>query len=387
MATEQETTAPKMTLKSRSSGLFNDRTTLVTGKSASIPGIPISSFPPEVQGTMQLFDHDGDMTVSPGELVAAARLLDKAKQRNTMLMRMLGGVVVFCVLLVCSDLGTSIAAAKLASDMRVSGSVLTVKGTNAPVQVAQSFTPTKLSSYLGDAMFRELRYFNATSPTGAVVHVQVDGFLRMPTQPCHAPVVQLHTPVGSIYLEGSTLEFEETATSPFFLQAGFLTTPSGPGRRRLSSSSLSLVGFFNMLHSLEAHASTANCTPALPTQPRRFRALSSRASMCGPKCVERPYGFPLSGLVGTTMIQGQVGARPLRALGGMRGGAERRPRPCEYVAPRAHTVGARLLAVRSHTSRRSTLCWQRLLPSMAKSSLARRTSSGSRAFPSCTTCA
>ena len=314
-------TAPRLSLKHRTSGLFTDRTVLVSAKSAKSgkltdgPSIPISSFPSEVQSTMLLFDSDGDLSVSTAELVAAARLLDKHKQRNAMLMRTLGCCVALIALLMCSDLGTSVAAAYLAMETHLSGAVLTVKGTHDAVQVAQSFTPTNLTSYLGDATFRELRYFNATSPTGATVHVQVNGFLRLPPQPCRAPVVQLHTSVGSIHLEGTTLEFDESATSPFFLQAGFSTVPSGPTRRRLASSTdTMLLGFFNTLRALEEHAGPSNCTPVLPTQPARIRALSSRASVCGSKCTDS-YGFPLSGLVGTTVIQGQVcAAPPARAM-------------------------------------------------------------------------
>ena len=156
-------TPPRLSVKQRASGLFTDRSGLVSaksgksGKSASDgPSIPISSFPSEVQSTMQLFDSDGDLSVSTAELVAAARLLEQHKQRNTMLMRTLALCVALIALLMCSDLGTSVAAAYLAMETHLSGAVMTVKGTNDAVQVAQAFTSTTLTSYLGDAALREV---------------------------------------------------------------------------------------------------------------------------------------------------------------------------------------------------------------------------------------
>ena len=64
----------------------------------------------------------------------------------------------------------------------------------------------------------------------------MQGYLRLPARQCLPPIIKLLTAAGTIYIEGSSLEFSE-AVAPVFLEAGLLTEPSNPmgTRRRLVS--------------------------------------------------------------------------------------------------------------------------------------------------------
>ena len=236
--------------------------------------ISLKEFPETVRNSLSVFDADGDGMINSAELANAASMYVKKQRQATRLKWGLGLMVAFLALLIASNFITSIVAIEASKETAVSSSgIMTIKGSNNPVEVAESLTPTALTSYLPDSAFEQLRYFTATSPTGAKVQLRVEAFMRLPAAQCLPPIVKLVTPVGSIHIEGSNLEFAAQDTSPFFLEAGFLTNQAGPTRRRLTASSL--VGFFNTLRNVEAAAAnTTTCLPTLPVLPWRYDSMS-----------------------------------------------------------------------------------------------------------------
>ena len=78
------------------------------------------------------------------------------------------------ILLGASNFVTAFLAAEAAKDTTVdSDGRLTIKGTNDPVEVAQSGITSSLHSGLPDSVFSQLRFFSALSTTGASIKLEV----------------------------------------------------------------------------------------------------------------------------------------------------------------------------------------------------------------------
>lgn len=172
------------------------------------------------------------------------------------------------------------------------------------LKTSQSLSPSPLTSFLPDSAFDDLRYFVAVSSTGARVKLTVDGYMRLPARQCLPPIVELLTPAGTIYIEGTTLEFSQDV-APIFLEAGLLTSPSNPTGSRRKLSFQALEGFFNTLQAY-AEANTTTCMPDLPSTShlsKRFRGFATTLQPCGQQCKDEE-GFDRENLKGIEMRRG-----------------------------------------------------------------------------------
>ena len=148
----------------------------------------------------------------------------------------------------------------------------------------------------------QLRYFTATSPTNVLVRVKINAYMRIPAGQCRAPIIKFETSAGQIHLEGTALEFDAISANSFFVQAGFITSSAGVGRRRLQATGL--LGFYNTLRDVQMNTPADTCLPTLPSVPEKLVTMSTKVTACGMKCVDSG-GFVLDDLVGTKMIGGR----------------------------------------------------------------------------------
>ena len=167
-----------------------------------------------------------------------------------------------------------------------SGSVMTVKGTDTPVQTANSdflISPTgsmtmrslsdaspqfgaltnstssslvvqtaehttaaPFSSVLPDSVFDQMLYISVSSPTGSSVRLSVLGRARIVGPGAFGSVVEILTFAGTITLDGRAMTFEDSV-APVFTRAGFNVGPAPGGRRLLQNEGVSL-GASPLLH-------------------------------------------------------------------------------------------------------------------------------------------
>jgi hypothetical protein len=218
------------------------------------------------------------------------------------------------VLLVLSFVGNGVMIDRLVR-MDTKGTILVAKGTHGedgaplPVRTAETnYQFTGISSRLSNAALQDLKGFQVTSDTGAYTSIKIQGFMKLPAQPCRDPVVKFVTAVGTIILEGTELTFDNDVAQ-IFLESGLKTfgLAVGPGSddRRRKLVPASLTGFFTTLENAVQSASDASCLPALPTEPYRWKGYSKRLDLCTHECVDN-NGFVTKGLVGTEVVGGVV---------------------------------------------------------------------------------
>ena len=150
-------------------------------------------------------------------------------QRRARLLRLVILFASCCMLvLLAGNAGLAYATNRMSKVIAIGRSgELTPNGGQSAVKTAQATYAFPLSSSLSDEALGELRFFEATSETGASIRLAVNGFMRLPAQQCRPPVVKLLTPAGTVIVEGDQLHFD-AAVAPVFLEAGF----SAPRRRR-----------------------------------------------------------------------------------------------------------------------------------------------------------
>jgi hypothetical protein len=267
-------------------------------------GIPLEQFPVGTRQSLSLLVDSDRRSITPGQLQVAASLYKShRKEQKKMKLYTLFAVMALVFLAVC-NLASTIIAIEVSKETTVASGtgILEIAGTQDAVQVAQSLVPHSLNSRLPEAFFAELRYFTATSSTGASVRLQVQSYMILPARECLPPIVKLVTPVGSVYIEGTVLDFDAQNVNPFFLEAGFLTGNSAPTRRRLADATL--VGFFNTLYKLvDETDANSTCLPTLPTMPWRLVGMSKDVELCGIECKD-VHGFVIPDLTGVEMING-----------------------------------------------------------------------------------
>ena len=149
------------------------------------------------------------------------------------------------------------------------------KDGSATVQTALAMTSVPLSSWLSDEAFLELKTISLESPTGAVMHLSVLGFVRMPG--LHGSVTVV-THIGRIVLQGADLSYFDESQAALFQAAGFTT--HGATRRLLQVRAL--FGIFNAVAAVTANTTTAPASVVPPKLPDNFVMFARRLTPCVP---------------------------------------------------------------------------------------------------------
>ena len=174
--------------------------------------LSIQDFSPEMQDSLRALDLDGSGSVDSRELARAAEAYRSVQARAKRLNRMLAFGAVVLMLTLAAFSGLVFAVVDMTKESRVSESgVLMVKGSNETVKTSQVLNKSTMCSQLGDEIFRDMRYLEVTSPTGATVSLNILGWARMPEDhSLHGTVVVIVTQVGTVTIDGSELAFEDS---------------------------------------------------------------------------------------------------------------------------------------------------------------------------------
>ena len=237
--------------------------------------LSIQDFSPEMQDSLRALDLDGSGSVDSRELARAAEAYRSVQARAKRLNRMLAFGAVVLMLTLAAFSGLVFAVVEMTKESRVSESgVLMVKGSNETVKTSQVLNKSTMCSQLGDEVFRDMRYLEVTSPTGATVSLNILGWARMPEDhSLHGTVVVIVTQVGTVTIDGSELAFEDSV-APFFSKAGFSVSSTG---RRLQGL-YKVAAFLNSIESIEDGCGHVSYN--LPTIPNSFYARGTGYARC-----------------------------------------------------------------------------------------------------------
>ena len=270
-----------MEKKQRLSALFGAK---VEGASP----IEIREMSPALQESLKAFDLDGDGKVDSYELARAAEAYRQAQTRARRLNRMLlaGSALLLVVLAAFSGLVFTVV--ELTKESHVTEGTLTVKNSNETVRTSQALNQDRLCSQMSDAAWREMRYLDVTSPTGASLSFLVQGWARMPkAHSMHGTVVAIVTQIGTVTIDGSHLYFEDDV-APIFSRAGFEVATS----KRSLAGAYDLFAMFNNVVVVDecGHEMAESMEPGFPTG--NFVAQFTRYSlMTGAEAlIARPQG-------------------------------------------------------------------------------------------------
>ena len=244
--------------------------------------LSIQDFSPEMQDSLRALDLDGSGSVDSRELARAAEAYRSVQARAKRLNRMLAFGAVVLMLTLAAFSGLVFAVVEMTKESRVSDSgVLMVKGSNETVKTSQVLNKSSMCSQLGDEIFRDMRYLEVTSPTGATVSLNILGWARMPEDhSLHGTVVVIVTQVGTVTIDGSELAFEDSV-APFFSKAGFSVSSTG---RRLQGL-YKVAAFLNSIESIEDGCGHVSYN--LPQIPNSFYAAGTGYARCVQQGVDR----------------------------------------------------------------------------------------------------
>lgn len=271
--------------------------------------IDITHLPPSIKECLKEINTDGDNKVSLEELKAAAKayadskqhLLD-AKKESAFLRKAVFGLIGVVILLCGMMFGMSLLAADVAKDTRVasasglqapspgepsSNTIMTSKDGMGVVATAQAKIPMSLSSTLGDNQLVHLTMASFSSDAGHILHVHVNGFLRVPMVGSRCgSVVFLLTQLGRIMLDDTDVSFEDDAAIEELNRMGFVIMQGGIGRRLQGSAAA--AGFFNMLEGSEDSFSCGSIDP--PELPTNYKATLVTYEVCDPAVPDSQQG-------------------------------------------------------------------------------------------------
>eukprot|EP00929_Paragymnodinium_shiwhaense_P118421 TRINITY_DN90342_c0_g1_i1.p1 TRINITY_DN90342_c0_g1~~TRINITY_DN90342_c0_g1_i1.p1 ORF type:complete len:1316 (+),score=338.31 TRINITY_DN90342_c0_g1_i1:96-4043(+) len=271
---------------------------LMKGQKNNSAEMAYKHLPPCIQDVMQEWDADGSGHVGAGELAAAAAAYKKSQQEGRMMKKIICGLAVVILILMCSVFVLSYLAVEMAKEMRGSddgtmatptGAVVKVAssdfelaadgsmiirgtvGTNATcpggtcrrlgsaggssaLKVASAESSRRLSSTLPDTTFKELKSLTLKDTSDHTLKITITSFqrLKLRTSKCGS-VVHLNSPDGRITLD----DYEMTADDKmqeYVKEAGMgalFENLAGSFGRRLSATDGMLEGFFNLLDDIE----------------------------------------------------------------------------------------------------------------------------------------
>lgn len=256
---------------------------LANAKQSNASSIDISHLPEQARNALSSMDTTHDGLVDVEELQAAARAKKMLDKHEVYLKRILVGLVFLLLISWGAMFLSSWWAAEVSKETELekedyeSISIMKDKNGGHAIATAQTQIPLSLSSTLDDSQLKHLKKAAFTSNAGHVLHIQVDGFLRVPLVGSRCgSVVYLITQMGRIMLDDTDVSFENHAAIQDLNAMGFVISSGGIGRR-LQGASI-VTGFFN---ALEGSRSAFSCSSIdLPTFPRDYKALLVTYEVC-----------------------------------------------------------------------------------------------------------
>ena len=108
-------------------------------------------------------------------------------------------------------------------------------------------TPAPIDSRMSDAAWKEIRYLEVTSPTGAYVSLFIEAYVRIPDKnSVYDSYLEFQTSSGTIRLDGKTLTFEDDMSN-LMVKAGFEVGTGVSATKRRLVTAHKLMGLFNSL--------------------------------------------------------------------------------------------------------------------------------------------
>jgi hypothetical protein len=174
------------------------------------------------------------------------------------------------------------------------GEATAANASNSVLATGAATVTAPISSDLPDAAFFSLQTVKVESPTGAVMHLSVLGFVRhAPTTPGFAGAMEIVTHVGRVVLHGARISYTDDMQAALFAAHGFVaagnasrsaTTATGRARELQIRA---LFGVFNAVidaKNLRPSAIDADTAARVlpPTLPDAFVMFARRRSPCVP---------------------------------------------------------------------------------------------------------
>ena len=259
--------------------------------SANTAVLKLSELPPYVADALRSLDVDGDGTINVGELHVGAEKADRSLKKSQFFRKLF--VVLFGLWLaqLASTFGVVFGTVNYAKESIVNSDArMLTKDGRSTVQTAAAMLAVPLTSQLSDDAFLELKTISLTSPTGAVMHLSVLGFLRMPGTYGTVTVI---THIGRIVLDGQSLSYIDDSQAALFQAAGFAVNTAT--RRLLQVRQLQ--GIFNAVSAVTSLGTTAPDFIPPPSLPDSFIMFARRLTPCVP--VTPPAGQPVPVFTGT----------------------------------------------------------------------------------------
>lgn len=201
-------------------------------------GIRLSDLPVDIHRSIgnlvREFDTDGDGVIDANELAAAGQALRQSRKKNSLLKKMVIGLVVASVLLIGAIFSTSVVASYIVKDTETGrDGILRMKGSYIAVKTAEaiSWKETSVVDMSIDEL-NELKYFTISSDN-IVTSFNIKGYQK---------VIDKNS--VSLLVEGGTIEFDKDgisgSTGAALSYLGAAVNESG--KRRLGGGHDSMMG-------------------------------------------------------------------------------------------------------------------------------------------------
>jgi hypothetical protein len=185
--------------------------------------------------------------------------------------------------------------ARSADVITKAGEATTANASNSVLAVGTATVTAPISSELPDDAFFSLQTVKVESPTGAVMHLNVLGFVRhAPTTPGFPGAMEIVTHVGRVVLHGARISYTDDMQAALFAAHGFVAAAGNASRsattvtgRARELQIRALFGIFNAVidakHLRPGAIDAATAARVLPpTLPEAFVMFARRRSPCVP---------------------------------------------------------------------------------------------------------
>ena len=291
-------------------------TKLVAG--GDVQKLPLKFFPKRIQGALEVFDADGDHSVSTSELVRAAELFREEKTKTKKLTRLVGGLAVILLVVLVAIFGLTFAVVEMSKDTGVSSDGRMTRKADSTVVIktgAVEKPSMALASCMSDEYFEELATFNADNGL-ARLSLSISGFARtVREKSVYGTVVTLITSAGTITLDGEMLEFS-TDVGDIFVAAGFDTTSAG---RRLAGL-YELTAFFNAIPEANYGCFDPKSAGPKPVFPPNYKAHITVLYNCDERTIDAAHhdvdGSRCKDVAASTLVSEKIDGQDLTFVPG-----------------------------------------------------------------------
>lgn len=212
-----------------------------------------------------------------GQVRESSADIKKAQRKATRLFYLIGALVAFIAVILAGQTALVYALFEASKETKPSeDGMLMVKGTDAPVKVAEATVGHSLDSRLPDNVWAEIKYIQFTNNRNGMLHLLVLATTRFEDPDAlYGTYIHIFTHVGKIILDGSIVTFEDSAQGTF-KASGFSVTRTG---RRLQGH-FQLIGLFN---SIPAFTEWDSFYDRLPYIPATYKANGTTMRSCEAK--------------------------------------------------------------------------------------------------------